>query len=177
MIVSKEWVYDQYDYMVWMNIVVVSGFDVGVFRICGMKKVLVMMIDCNVCYFYFDFEVGGKIVVVEVVCNIICLGVELFVVIDNFNFGNLEKLEIFWQIEKVVDGISEVCNVFSILVIGGNVLFYNELNGMVIYLIFVIGMVGLIEDIVYIIIQYFKQVGDFVYVIGEIKFEFVGSEL
>lgn len=34
-----------------------------------------MIIDCNFCYLYLDSEVGGCIVVVEVVCNFVCLGV------------------------------------------------------------------------------------------------------
>lgn len=48
--------------------------------------------------------------------------------------------------------MSDVCCELLILVIGGNVFFYNEIKGEVIYLIFVIGMVGLIDDINYIII-------------------------
>lgn len=35
------------------------GSDVVVMRVRGMNKVLVMIIDCNVCYFYLDLKVGG----------------------------------------------------------------------------------------------------------------------
>ncbi|MCI4139418.1 phosphoribosylformylglycinamidine synthase II, partial [Bacillus vallismortis] len=41
----------------------------------------------------------------------------------------------------------------------------------------VIGMVGLIEDTAHITTQYVNQAGDLVYVIGETKPEFAGSEL
>ena len=39
-IASKEWVYDQYDYMVRTNTVVAPGSDAGVLRIRGTKKPL-----------------------------------------------------------------------------------------------------------------------------------------
>lgn len=135
-----------------MDIVVVFGLDVVIVCVCGIEKVIVMIIDCNLCYLYFDLKVGGVIVVVEVVCNIVCFGGKLLVIIDGLNFGNFEKLEIFWEIEKVVDGISVVCLEFDMFVIFGNVLFYNEIDGIGIYLMLVIGMVGLVEDLVYIMI-------------------------
>ncbi|MED4800245.1 phosphoribosylformylglycinamidine synthase subunit PurL [Bacillus atrophaeus] len=176
-IASKEWVYDQYDYMVRTNTVVAPGSDAGVLRIRGTKKALAMTTDCNARYLYLDPEVGGKIAVAEAARNIVCSGAEPLAVTDNLNFGNPEKPEIFWQIEKAADGISEACNVLSTPVIGGNVSLYNESNGTAIYPTPVIGMVGLIEDTAHITTQSFKESGDLVYVIGETKPEFAGSEL
>lgn len=45
---------------------------------------------------YFDLYIGVKVVVVEVVRNFSCVGVEFVVVIDNFNFGSLEKFVGYW---------------------------------------------------------------------------------
>ncbi|AOC57594.1 phosphoribosylformylglycinamidine synthase subunit PurL [Bacillus pumilus] len=176
-IASKEWVYDQYDYMVRTNTVVAPGSDAGVLRIRGTKKALAMTTDCNARYLYLDPEVGGKIAVAEAARNIVCSGARPLAVTDNLNFGNPEKPEIFWQIEKSADGISEACRTLSTPVIGGNVSLYNESNGTAIYPTPVIGMVGLVEDTVHITTQSFQQAGDVIFVIGETKEEFAGSEL
>ncbi|WP_353853672.1 phosphoribosylformylglycinamidine synthase subunit PurL [Bacillus sp. Bos-x628] len=176
-IASKEWVYDQYDYMVRTNTVVAPGSDAGVLRIRGTKKALAMTTDCNARYLYLDPEVGGKIAVAEAARNIVCSGARPLAVTDNLNFGNPEKPEIFWQIEKSADGISEACRTLNTPVIGGNVSLYNESNGKAIYPTPVIGMVGLVEDIAHITTQSFKQAGDVIFVIGETKEEYAGSEL
>ncbi|WP_078550262.1 phosphoribosylformylglycinamidine synthase subunit PurL [Litchfieldia alkalitelluris] len=176
-IASKEWVYDQYDYMVRTNTVVAPGSDAAVVRIRGTKKALAMTTDCNSRYLYLDPLVGGKIAVSEAARNIVCSGGEPLAITDNLNFGNPEKPEIFWQIEQAADGISEACRALNAPVIGGNVSLYNETNGVAIYPTPVIGMVGLISDPAHITTQEFKNAGDLIYVIGEAKLEFGGSEL
>ncbi|WP_110113620.1 phosphoribosylformylglycinamidine synthase subunit PurL [Bacillus sp. CGMCC 1.16541] len=176
-IASKEWVYNQYDYMVRTNTVVSPGSDAAVVRVRGTNKALAMTTDCNSRYLYLDPEVGGKIAVAEAARNIVCSGGEPLAITDCLNFGNPEKPEIFWQLEKAVDGMSEACRELQTPVIGGNVSLYNETNGEAIYPTPVVGMVGLIKDIEHITTQAFKEEGDLVYVIGEAKSEFAGSEL
>lgn len=176
-IASKEWVYQQYDYMVRTNTVVSPGSDAAVVRIRGTRKALAMTTDCNSRYVYLDPEVGGKIAVAEAARNIVCSGAEPLAITDNLNFGNPEKPEVFWQIEKAADGISEACRVLETPVIGGNVSLYNETSGTAIYPTPVIGMVGLVTDIDHITTQYFKNSSDLIYLVGETKDEFGGSEL
>jgi len=176
-IASKEWVYNQYDYMVRTNTVVSPGSDAAVVRIRGTRKALAMTTDCNSRYVYLDPEVGGKIAVAEAARNIVCSGAEPLAITDNLNFGNPEKPEVFWQIEKSADGISEACRVLATPVIGGNVSLYNETNGTAIYPTPVIGMVGLVTDLDHITTQNFKSNGDLIYLVGETKDEFGGSEL
>lgn len=176
-IASKEWVYGQYDYMVRTNTVVAPGSDAAVIRIRDTKKALAMTTDCNARYLYLDPEVGGKIAVAEAARNVICSGARPLAITDCLNFGNPEKPEIFWQLEKATDGMSDACNVLSTPVIGGNVSLYNETNGEAVYPTPVVGMVGLIEDIDHITTQHFKTAGDLIYVIGETKEEFGGSEI
>ncbi|WP_027410391.1 phosphoribosylformylglycinamidine synthase subunit PurL [Anoxybacteroides tepidamans] len=176
-IASKEWVYDQYDYMVRTNTVVAPGSDAAVVRIRGTKKALAMTTDCNSRYIYLDPETGGKIAVAEAARNVVCSGAKPLAVTDCLNFGNPEKPEIFWQLEKAVDGMSEACRTLATPVISGNVSLYNETNGEAVYPTPVVGMVGLIEDVNHITTQSFKQAGDAIYVIGETKQEFGGSEL
>jgi phosphoribosylformylglycinamidine synthase subunit PurL len=176
-IASKEWVYQQYDYMVRTNTVVSPGSDAAVVRIRGTRKALAMTTDCNSRYVYLDPEVGGKIAVAEAARNIVCSGAEPLAITDNLNFGNPEKPEVFWQIEKAADGISEACRVLETPVIGGNVSLYNETSGTAIYPTPVIGMVGLVTDLDHITTQDFKNNGDLIYLVGETKDEFGGSEL
>jgi len=176
-VASKEWVYEQYDYMVRTNTVVSPGSDAAVLRIRGTNKALAMTTDCNARYIYLDPEVGGKIAVAEAARNIVCSGARPLAITDCLNFGNPEKPEIFWQMEKAVEGMSEACKVFSTPVIGGNVSLYNETNGTAVYPTPVVGMVGLIENVDHITTQQFKQAGDLIYLIGEAKNEFAGSEL
>ncbi|MFU2016681.1 phosphoribosylformylglycinamidine synthase subunit PurL [Peribacillus butanolivorans] len=174
---SKEWVYDQYDYMVRTNTVVSPGSDAAVVRVRGTNKALAMTTDCNSRYIYLDPETGGKIAVAEAARNIICSGAEPLAITDCLNFGNPEKPEIFWQLEKAADGMSEACRSLSTPVIGGNVSLYNETNGEAIYPTPVVGMVGLVNDLQHITTQTFKNESDLIYVVGEAKVEFGGSEL
>lgn len=136
-----------------------------------------MTTDCNSRYLYLDPEVGGKIAVSEAARNIVCSGAVPLAITDCLNFGSPEKPEIFWQLEKAVDGMSEACLALNTPVIGGNVSLYNETNGTAIYPTPVVGMVGLIEDTDHITTQSFKEAGSIVYLLGETKAEFSGSEL
>jgi phosphoribosylformylglycinamidine synthase subunit PurL len=176
-IASKEWVYEQYDYMVRTNTVVSPGSDAAVLRIRGTRKALAMTTDCNSRYLSLDPETGGKIAVAEAARNIVCSGAEPLAITDGINFGNPEKPEIFWQLEKAVAGMSEACELLNTPVIGGNVSLYNETNGKAIFPTPIVGMVGLIHDIDHITTQQFKSAGDIIYVIGETNEEFGGSEL
>lgn len=176
-VASKEWVYNQYDYMVRTSTAVQPGSDAAVVTIRGTRKALAMTTDCNGRYVFLDPEVGGRIAVAEAARNIVCSGAEPLAITDNLNFGNPEKPEVFWQLEKAADGMSEACVVLDTPVIGGNVSLYNENAKGAIYPTPVIGMVGLVHDTDHITTQGFKAEGDVIILIGETKAEFGGSEL
>ncbi|MFG6120372.1 phosphoribosylformylglycinamidine synthase subunit PurL [Thalassobacillus sp. B23F22_16] len=176
-IASKEWVYDQYDSMVQTNTVVTPGSDAAVLRVRGTKKALAMTTDCNSRYIYLDPEMGGKIAVAEAARNIVCSGARPLGLTDGLNFGSPENPEIFWQMEKSVDGMSEACEQLEAPVISGNVSLYNESYGKAIYPTPIVGMVGLIEDTAHITRSDFQRSGDLIYVIGKAQAEFGGSEL
>ncbi|MGA3603131.1 phosphoribosylformylglycinamidine synthase subunit PurL [Lysinibacillus agricola] len=176
-IASKEWVYDQYDYQVRTSTVVAPGSDAAVIRVRGTNKGLAMTTDCNSRYIFLDPEVGGAIAVAEAARNIVATGGTPLAITDCLNFGNPEKPEIFWQIEKSADGISAACTALNAPVIGGNVSLYNERSGEAVYPTPTIGMVGLIEDLAHVTTQEVKAAGDVVFVIGDTKTEFGGSEL
>lgn len=176
-IASKEWVYSQFDHHIGSNTLVSPGSDAAVVRIRGTEKAIAITTDCNARYIYLDPEVGGKIAVAEAARNVVCSGAKPLAITDGLNFGSPEKPEIFWQIEKSADGISEACRKLNSPVIGGNVSLFNEKGGSAIYPTPIIGMVGLIEDIKYVTTQNFKTAGDIIYLIGETTSEFGGSEL
>ncbi|SFS83422.1 phosphoribosylformylglycinamidine synthase subunit PurL [Paenibacillus sp. 453mf] len=173
---SKAWVYDQYDYMVRTSTAVRPGSDAAVVTVHGTRKGLAMTTDCNGRYVYLDPEVGGKIAVSEAARNIVCSGAEPLAITDNLNFGSPEKPDIFWQMEKAVDGMAEACTVLGTPVIGGNVSLYNENAKGAIYPTPVVGMVGLVHDTDHITTQGFKKEGDVILLLGDTKAELGGSE-
>ncbi|AQZ46483.1 phosphoribosylformylglycinamidine synthase 2 [Paenibacillus larvae subsp. larvae] len=175
-VASKEWVYAQYDYMVRTNTAVRPGSDAAVITIRGTRKALAMTTDCNGRYVYLDPEVGGRIAVCEAARNVVCSGAEPLAITDNLNFGSPEKPEIFWQLERAVDGMAEACRELNTPVIGGNVSLYNENAKGAIYPTPVVGMVGLVHDTDHITTQGFKNEGDIIFLLGETKAELGGSE-
>ncbi|MPY18824.1 phosphoribosylformylglycinamidine synthase subunit PurL [Paenibacillus glucanolyticus] len=173
---SKAWVYNQYDYMVRTSTAVRPGSDAAVVTVHGTRKALAMTTDCNGRYVYLDPERGGRIAVSEAARNIVCSGAEPLAITDNLNFGSPEKPEIFWQMEKAVDGMAEACRELGTPVIGGNVSLYNENTKGAIYPTPVVGMVGLIHDTDHITTQAFKGEGDAIYLLGDTLAELGGSE-
>ncbi|GGM29165.1 phosphoribosylformylglycinamidine synthase subunit PurL [Paraliobacillus quinghaiensis] len=176
-IASKEYVYDQYDSMVQTNTVLAPGSDAAVLRVRGFDKALAMTTDCNSRYIYLDPETGGKIAVAEAARNIVCSGAKPLALTDGLNFGNPDKPENFWQMEKSVDGMSAASLRLNTPVISGNVSLYNESNGQAIFPTPIVGMVGLHDSLEHITTSFFKNEGDLIYLIGETKPEFGGSEL
>lgn len=175
-VASKAWVYNQYDYMVRTSTAVRPGSDAAVVTIHGTRKALAMTTDCNGRFVYLDPEVGGRIAVSEAARNIVCSGAEPLAITDNLNFGSPEKPDIFWQMERSVDGMAEACRELGTPVIGGNVSLYNENAQGAIYPTPVVGMVGLVHDTDHITTQGFKSEGDVVFLLGETKAELGGSE-
>lgn len=176
-IASKEWIYHQFDSMARTDTIVTPGSDAGVVRIRGTEKALAITTDCNARYIYLDPETGGKIAVAEAARNIVASGAKPLAVTDGLNFGSPDNPEVYWQLEKAADGISEACRSLKTPVISGNVSLYNETDNTAIYPTPIIGMVGLVENLNHVTTQSFKNDGDLIYLLGETKPEFGGSEL
>lgn len=174
---SKKSVYDTYDSMVRTSTVVGPGSDAAVVRVRGTKKAIAMTTDCNGRYLYLNPEIGGQIAVAEAARNIVASGGKPLAITDCLNYGNPDKPEIFWELSTSADGISEACRQLDTPVISGNVSLYNETDGEAVYPTPMIGMVGLIEDLAHITTQAFKAAGDRIFLIGETKADFNGSEL
>ena len=175
-IVSKRWVYEQYDSMVRTNTVVGPGCDAAVIQIKDTNKALAVKTDCNGRYVYLNPEEGTKIAVAESARNIVCSGGVPLGITNCLNFGNPYKPEVYWQFAKSIKGMGEACRFFETPVTGGNVSFYNESPASAVYPTPTIGMVGLIEDVNNITTSFFKDAGDLVYLLGEDFEELGGSE-
>lgn len=176
-IASKRMIYETYDSQVRTNTVVRPGSDAAVLRVRGTNKALAMTTDCNARYLYLNPEIGGQIAVAEAARNIVASGGQPLAITDCLNYGSPEKPEGFWELWTSADGISEACRTLNTPVISGNVSMYNETNGKAIYPTPMIGMVGLIEDLSHITTQEFKAAGDLVYLVGETKADFNGTEI
>ena len=176
-IASKKDIFETYDSRVRTNTVVGPGSDAAVLRVRGTNKALAMTTDCNSRYLYLNPEIGGKMAVAEAARNIVASGGKPLAITDCLNFGSPDKPEGFWELSTSADGIAEACRALETPVISGNVSLYNETNGQSVYPTPVIGMVGLVEDLAHVTTQDFKEAGHLVYVLGETRADFNGTEL
>ncbi|SFK32898.1 phosphoribosylformylglycinamidine synthase subunit II [Marinilactibacillus piezotolerans] len=176
-IASKKSIFETYDSMVRTNTVVGPGSDAAVLRIRGTQKGLAMTTDCNARYLYLNPERGGQLAVAEAARNIVASGGEPLAITDCLNYGNPDKPEVFWELWTSADGISKACETLGTPVISGNVSLYNETNGEAIYPTPMIGMVGLVKELAHVTTSDFKQIGDKIFVVGETKPDFNGTEI
>ena len=142
---STAWVHEQYDHMLFLNTVVGPGSDGALIRVRGTDKGLAVSTDGNGRLCQLDPREGSSRLVYEAALNIAVTGARPLAVVDNLNFGNPEKPEVMWQFKESVDGISAACELLGIPVVGGNVSFYNETDGIDIHPTPVIGLLGLAD--------------------------------
>lgn len=176
-IADKNWVYEQFDSESRGNTLKSPGNGTAVVKIEGKDKAIAISTDCNSRYIYLDPETGGKIAVAEAIRNIVAAGATPIGITDGLNYGNPTNPEVFWQMEKSIDGISEACRAFDVPVISGNVSMYNQSHGNAIYPTPIIGIVGLFEELSHITPNVFQTAGDVIYVVGKPEADFGGSEL
>jgi len=142
---SSAWVHGQYDHMLFLNTVIGPGADGNLLRIQGSDKALAVSTDGNGRLCHLDPRVGSARLVYEAALNVAVTGARPLAVVDNLNFGNPEKPEVMWQFQESVEGLSEACEALGIPVVGGNVSFYNETEGVDIHPTPVVGLLGLAD--------------------------------
>ena len=131
--------------MLFLNTVVGPGSDGSLLRIKGTNKGLAVSTDGNGRLCFLDPRAGGERLVYEAALNVAVTGAKPMAVVDNLNFGNPEKPEVMWQFRETVEGMSEACENLGIPVVGGNVSFYNETDGVDIHPTPVVGLLGLAD--------------------------------
>ena len=177
-IASKRWVYEQYDSMVGIaNTSTNRPSDAAVVRVHDSNKYLAMTVDCNSRYVWADPFVGAQIAVCEAARNIVCSGGIPSAITNCLNFGNPYLPEVYWQFENAIKGMGKACEALGTPVTGGNVSFYNQsTEGGAVFPTPTIGMIGLVEDKETLMTMNFKNSGDKIYIIGEIKNDIASSE-
>lgn len=176
-IADKSWAYQQYDYTVGTNTLVMPGSDAGVIRIKGTDKALAISVDCNSGYLHLDPYHGGAMAVAESARNVVCSGAKPLALTDCLNFGSPENPEVFWQFEQAAEGMSAAASRLNTPVVSGNVSLYNESKDKAIYPTPVIGMVGLVENLAHVTTQFYKDDGDIIVLLGKTLPELAGSHL
>jgi phosphoribosylformylglycinamidine synthase len=165
-IASKLWVYRQYDHQVQTNTAEGPGGDAAVLRIKATSKGIALATDGNGRLCFLDPLVGGMIAVAEACRNVACTGAVPIALTDCLNFGNPERPDVYYQLEKAVIGMAKASEAFSAPVISGNVSLYNESQGDAIYPTPVIGALGLLEDVEQHVGVGFTRPGDLVVLLG-----------
>ncbi len=146
-IVSKRWIWEQYDYMVRTNTLEAPGAgDAAVVRIKGTRRALALASDGNGRWCRLDPFMGAQLAVAEAARNVACSGAKPMAATNCLNFGSPEKPEVMWQFSRAIDGIAAACTALEIPITGGNVSFYNETLGRSIDPTPVLGVLGMLED-------------------------------
>ncbi|MCB5270233.1 MAG: phosphoribosylformylglycinamidine synthase subunit PurL [Candidatus Cloacimonetes bacterium] len=175
-IASKRNVISQYDHMVGISTTVEPGSDAAVIRIRESDKAIAASTDCNGRYCYLDPYEGTKAAVAEAARNVACSGAQPMAISNCLNFGNPYKPEVYYGFMECIRGMKDACLAFDTPVTGGNVSFYNESPEGAIYPTPVIAMLGLMQDFRKAQTQYFKTVGDKVFLLGPLAKTIGGSE-
>ena len=180
-LVSKRWVYEQYDSMVRTNSVSSNQpADASIIRIKGTKKALALTVDCNATYVFADPYKGTMIAVAEAARNIVCSGGKPLAITNCLNFGNPYNEEVFWQFSQAIKGMGDACRKFDTPVTGGNVSFYNQtvLEDSVepVHPTPTIGMMGLLNDVDEKMTLFFKNEGDVIFALGNLRDDIASSE-
>jgi phosphoribosylformylglycinamidine synthase subunit PurL len=180
-IVSKRWIYEQYDSMVRLGTMTTNNpSDAAIVRVKGTQKALALTTDCNSAYVYADPYKGAMIAVSEAARNIVCSGGEPVAITNCLNFGNPYNPEVYYQFVHALQGMGDACRRFETPVTGGNVSFYNQMQQdgktIPVYPTPTIGMLGVLDDYNNQMTLNFKEVGDTIFLIGETKNDISSSE-
>ena len=148
---SRQWVWEQYDYLVQGNTIARPGGDAAIIRVDRAfgkpaHKALAVAADVTPRYVDADPYEGGKQAVAECWRNLTAVGARPLAITDNLNFGNPERPEIMGQLVAAIRGIGDACRALDFPVVSGNVSLYNETNGYAILPTPTIAGVGLVED-------------------------------
>jgi phosphoribosylformylglycinamidine synthase len=143
---SKQWVWEQYDHMIFLGTVQGPGADATVIRLPDREEAVAISVDGPGRLCYLDPYRGATAAVAEAARNVACTGARPLAVTNCLNFGNPEKPEVMWSFAEAVRGVADAARALGTPVTGGNVSFYNETSGRAIYPTPVIGMLGALDS-------------------------------
>jgi phosphoribosylformylglycinamidine synthase len=166
-ITEKRWIWRQYDHQVLTNTVIGPGSDAAVLRLReAAPRGIAVSTDGDGVKAFLDPFAGGAMAIAEACRNVACTGARPLAVTDCLNFGNPERLDVYFQLEECVRGMAAACETLGVPVVSGNVSLYNESDGVAIYPTPVIGALGVLDDVTKAVPSAFQAAGDVVYLIG-----------
>jgi phosphoribosylformylglycinamidine synthase len=173
---SKSWVTDQYDRYVLGNTVLAQPEDSGVIRIADDGTGVAISTDGNGRYSKLDPYVGAQLALAEAYRNVATTGAKPLAVTDCLNFGSPEDSDVMWQFAETTRGLADACEQLGVPVTGGNVSFYNQTGETAILPTPIVGVLGVIDDVARRTPMSWDADGDAIWLVGETRDEFGGSE-
>jgi phosphoribosylformylglycinamidine synthase len=174
---DKSWVTDQYDRYVMGNTVLAQPADAGMIRLDeSTQRGIAIATDGNGRYTRLDPYVGAQLALAEAYRNVATTGARPLAVTNCLNFGSPEDPGVMWQFAEAVRGLADGCQELGTPVTGGNVSFYNQTGTTAILPTPVIGVLGVIDDVTRRTPQAFRTDGALIYLLGDTRDEFGGSE-
>ncbi len=146
-VASKRWAFEQYDSVVGSRTARrPEDADAAVLMLPESGRAIAVAIDGNGRRVACDPYAGAVEAVLECAQNLACVGAEPLGLTNCLNFGNPEKPNVAWQLDRAVLGLADACLGLRVPVVGGNVSLYNETEHGPIYPTPVVGMVGELPD-------------------------------
>jgi phosphoribosylformylglycinamidine synthase subunit PurL len=146
-VASKRWAFEQYDSVVGSRTARrPESADAAVLMLPESERAIAIAIDGNGRRVACDPYAGAVEAVLECAQNLACAGAEPLGLTNCLNFGNPEKPNVAWQLDRAVTGLADACRELDVPVVGGNVSLYNETEHGPIYPTPVVGMVGELPD-------------------------------
>jgi len=174
---DKSWVTDQYDRYVMGNTVLAQPEDAGMIRLHeSTTRGVALATDGNGRYTRLDPYAGAQLALAEAYRNVAASGATPLAVTDCLNFGSPEDPAVMWQFSEAVRGLADACRELGVPVTGGNVSFYNQTGSTPILPTPVIGVLGVIDDVSRRTPFAFNTDGAQLYLLGDTRDEFGGSE-
>ncbi|WP_457753926.1 phosphoribosylformylglycinamidine synthase subunit PurL [Thermococcus sp.] len=174
-IISKEWIYRQYDHEVQGRAVLKPGLDAAVLKI-NDEYGLAFVSDGNPSYSHLNPYHGAMACVVEAIRNLASVGAKPLSLVDNLNFASPERPEVYWSFIETIKGLRDAANAFRLAYVSGNVSFYNEIGNKPIKPTPVVVALGKVK-LKHITTMDFKNRGELIAIVGVTRKELGGSEL
>jgi phosphoribosylformylglycinamidine synthase subunit PurL len=174
---AKSWVTDQYDRYVLGNTVLAQPEDSGLVRVDEESGLgVAIATDANGRYTKLNPYTGAQLALAEAYRNVATVGARPLAVTDCLNFGSPEDPAVMWQFAEAVRGLVDACCALGTPVTGGNVSFYNQTGDTAILPTPVVGVLGVLEDVTRRTPSGFRTPGVPIYLLGQTRDEFGGSE-
>jgi phosphoribosylformylglycinamidine synthase len=159
------------------NTVLAQPEDSGMIRVDDETGLgVALATDCNGRFAALDPYAGAQLAFAEAYRNVSVSGAVPLAITNCLNFGSPEDPGVMWQFAQAVTGLADACLTMGTPVTGGNVSFYNQTGDVAIHPTPVVGVLGVIDDVARRTPMAWGADGDLIYVLGETRDEFGGSE-